>query len=294
MRLDQELLHGAIDIHVHVAPDLYPRILDAIDLARAARDAGFRALGVKTHNFATCHMAILAEKEVAGIDMMSSIVCNLQNGGVNPMAVEAAIKYGARQIYLPTIDSKNHQTVTGQVGQHGRGLTIAGGLSRYTIEHPRIDLLETGGLDERTLEVIRLAGEADVILNCGHISVREMHAVIAAAKEQGVRRIVVDHPFWSKIPLADQVELADAGAFINFVAGDILPRWYGASVADCAAAIRAVGVERAVMSSDCGQLHNPLPAEAMRLFCQLMLEEGFSATEIRRMLHDNPRQLIYP
>jgi Family of unknown function (DUF6282) len=294
MRLDQELLIGAIDIHVHVAPDLYPRILDAVDLARAGREAGFRALGIKTHNFPTCHMALLAEKMVPGIDMMSSIVCNLQVGGVNPMAVEAAIKYGARQVYLPTIDSTNHQVITGQVGQHGKGLTIAGGLSRYTLEHPRIDLLEDGALSEATREVIQLVADADIILNCGHISVREMRAVIAAAQDQRVRRIVVDHPFWSKIPPAEQVGLAEAGAIVNFVAGEVLPRWHAASLSEYAAAIRAVGVERAVLSSDCGQLHNPLPAEAMRLLCQLLLEEEFTPAEIRRMLHQTPADLVYP
>jgi len=37
MRRDLELLKGAIDIHVHCGPDLYPRIQDAFELARAAR-----------------------------------------------------------------------------------------------------------------------------------------------------------------------------------------------------------------------------------------------------------------
>ena len=48
VRDDLELLKGAIDIHVHHGPDLYPRIQDLIELAQSAKDAGMRAICVKT------------------------------------------------------------------------------------------------------------------------------------------------------------------------------------------------------------------------------------------------------
>jgi hypothetical protein len=47
IRPDLELLHGAVDIHVHHGPDLYPRIQDHLELARSAQAAGFRALCLK-------------------------------------------------------------------------------------------------------------------------------------------------------------------------------------------------------------------------------------------------------
>lgn len=125
-REDLELLTGAVDIHVHHGPDLYPRIQDPIELARYAQAAGIRAVCIKTHTFPTVQFALLTRKIVPGIDIFGSLACNLQVGGVNPIAVEAAIKYGARQIWLPTIDSTNHAKVTGAIGQHGRGLTIVG------------------------------------------------------------------------------------------------------------------------------------------------------------------------
>jgi hypothetical protein len=49
-----------------------------------------------------------------------------------------------------------------------------------------------------------------------------------------------------------------------------------------------------VLSSDCGQLHNPPMVEALRMCCQLLLEEEFAADEIRRLLHHNPATLLYP
>lgn len=294
-RLDLDLLQGAVDIHIHHGPDLYPRIQDAFELAQDAKAAGMRGVCLKTHNFPTAPMALLARKHVPGIDIFGSITCNLEVGGVNPSAVEAAIKYEARQIWLPTIDSTNHALVTGSVGQHGRGLTIKGGLSDYARKKPRLFLLDDeGNLAPALHEIFSMVADADIILNLGHISFKEMTAIVPAAQRAGVKRIICDHPFFSCLSLGQQSELADQGVWINFTAGELLPRWWRVSVADFAAAIRNVGVPRAVVSSDCGQLHNPPMVEALRITCQLLLEEDFTADEIKRLLHHNPAELLYP
>ena len=294
-RRDLELLQGAVDIHIHHGPDLYPRIQDPIELAQDAKAAGMRAVCLKTHNFPTAPMALLARKVVPDIDIFGSIACNLEVGGVNPSAVEAVLKYEARQIWLPTIDSTNHAKVTGSVGQHGRGLTIKGGISDYARNRPRLFLLDSdGGLVPELHEVFRMVADADVILNLGHISFKEMVAIVPAAKRQGVKRIVCDHPFFSHLSLAQQIELSDQGVWINFTAGELLPRWWRVSIADFAGAIRNVGVARAVISSDCGQLHNPPMVEALRITCQLLLEEEFTDDEIKVLLHHNPAHLLYP
>ena len=294
-RLDLELLQGAVDIHIHHGPDLYPRIQDAFELAQDAKAAGMRGVCLKTHNFPTAPMALLARKHVPGIDIFGSITCNLEVGGVNPSAVEAAIKYEARQIWLPTIDSTNHALVTGSVGQHGRGLTIKGGLSDYARKKPRLFLLDDeGNLAPALHEIFSMVADADIILNLGHISFKEMTAIVPAAQRAGVKRIICDHPFFSCLSLGQQSELADQGVWINFTAGELLPRWWRVSVADFAAAIRNVGVPRAVISSDCGQLHNPPMVEALRITCQLLLEEDFTADEIKRLLHHHPAELLYP
>jgi hypothetical protein len=296
VRPDLELLYGAIDIHIHTGPDLYPRLQDSVELARTARGAGFRALSIKCHNFPTASLAILTQKEVPGIDVFGSLVCNLHVGGLNPIAVETAIKYGARQIYLPTVDSTNHAHLTGGVvGQHGKGLMVTGGLSAYTLEHPRIDILgQDGKLVPAIHHILELVRDADVIFNVGHISFAEMKAVIPEAKRMGIRRIVVDHPFFSKLSVPEQQTLAEHGAFINFTAGEILPRWWRVSIEDFADAIRRIGPTRMVLSSDCGQLHNPQEVEGLRVTCQLRLEEGMEAEDIRTMLHNNPAELLYP
>ncbi len=295
LRDDLELLRGAIDIHIHHAPDLYVRIQDPVELAQDARAAGMRAICIKRHNFPTAALAQMAQKIVPEVNIFGSLACNRQVGGLNPLAVEAAIKYGVRQIWLPTIDSTNHEVVTGSVGQHGKGLTIQGGISEYALKQKRLYCLDQNGTVPPELkEIIQQIADAGIILNLGHISFKEMIAVIDQAKKQNTKRIVCDHPFFLRLELEQQVAIVERGAFMNFTAGELLPRWWRASIADFAGAIRKLGVARCVISSDCGQLHNPPMVEALRMTCQLLLEEGFSADDIRRMLHENPATLIYP
>lgn len=293
-RHDLELLQGAIDIHVHNGPDIYPRIQDHVELAQAAKQVGFRGICLKCHNFPTVQLAIAARREVQDFDVFSSLVCNHHVGGINPIAVEAAIKYGARQIFMPTVDAENHARLANHIGQHGKGLMVKGGLSKYTLEAPRISLIDPGGgLSREMREVIDLIANADVILNFGHTSFKEICAVAEAAKKRGVKRMIVDHPFWAKISTAEQQSLSETGIYINYTVGELLPRWWRVSVDSFADGIRQVGVKKMIISSDCGQLHNPLQVEGMRMVCQLLVEEGFSFDDIRQMVQKNPAELIY-
>jgi hypothetical protein len=294
-RDDWALLRGAVDIHIHHAPDLYPRIQDPVELALEARAAGIRAICIKRHNFPTAGLAFMAQKVVPEVDIFGSITCNRQVGGLNPFAVEAAIKYGVRQIWLPTIDSTNHEIVTGSVGQHGKGLTVKGGISEYAQKQPRLFVLDKdGAVLPEVVEIIQQIRDADIVLNLGHISFVEMIAVLDQAKRQKVNRIVCDHPFFLHLNLEQQLVIADRGAWINFTAGELLPRWWRVSIADFAESIRKVGVHRSVISSDCGQLHNPPMVESLRLMCQLLIEEGFSLDDMKRLIQQNPAELIYP
>ncbi len=294
-RADLELLRGAIDIHAHSSPDLYRRIHDHFELAEAARDAGFRAVVIKSHNFATAARAQMVARRVPGIDVFGSIVLNLPMGGLNPVAVETALKYGARQVYMPTVDSTNHPSLTGgEIGQHGKGLVVPGGWSEYTLKHPRLRLLDARGqLVPEVPVILGMVAEAKAILNCGHISYEEMERLVPAAHAAGARKVVVDHPYFTRLTIEQQEKLVAAGAVMNYTIGEILPRWWRVSVEDFAAGLRRLGPANVVVSSDCGQLHNPPPVESYRLAIQLLLEEGFTEQEIRTMLHDNPSKLVY-
>ena len=66
-------LDGMIDLHVHTAPDTGPRLMDDVEAARAARDAGMRAIVLKNHEFQTAARAELASRAVPGIEVFGGI-----------------------------------------------------------------------------------------------------------------------------------------------------------------------------------------------------------------------------
>jgi hypothetical protein len=57
-------------------------------------------------------------------------------------------------------------------------------------------------------------------------------------------------------------------------------------------AIRVVGPERCVLSTDLGQTINPPVAEGFAMFTQKMLDAGFSVDQVRRMTVTNPSALL--
>src|SRR6478609_7231896 len=170
-------LAGVVDIHVHADPDSVARSIDAIDLARLAKERGMRALVLKSHWEPTASMAYLVRKAVPGIEIFGGIDLNLSVGGVNATAVErmASIKGGwGRVVWMPTFDSEN------QV--------------RYSKENrPFVAVSKGGELLPEVKEVIAVVAKRRLTLETGHSSPAECLAIIREARRQGVEHIVVTH-----------------------------------------------------------------------------------------------------
>jgi hypothetical protein len=95
-----QTLSGAIDMHAHADPDGVPRKIDAVDLARLAKERGMRAIVLKNHYEPTQTLAYIVRKEVPGIEVFGGISLDLTVGGVNPAAVEwmTKVKGGYGQV----------------------------------------------------------------------------------------------------------------------------------------------------------------------------------------------------
>ena len=102
---DDSVLNGAVDIHIHVGPDYMPRYADAQTLAEEARDAGMRAIVVKCHLTSTVGAAHAASLAVPEVKVFGSISLNGTVGGLSPRSVTAAVKSGAKVVWLPTTDA---------------------------------------------------------------------------------------------------------------------------------------------------------------------------------------------
>lgn len=287
-----ELLKGAVDIHVHSAPDCFERMFRHDELARHARDYGLDAIVLKSHHHGTADRVPFVQSLVEGIDVHGSITLNHPVGGLNPAAVETAIEYGAKEVWMPTIDANSHVEHYGEGGKYDRGLPIA--WERNVHKDPLTVLDDDGAVKPNVREILELITDADVLLSVGHLSYDEITSILTVCQDFGLEKVVVDHPNISfmDFSLEQQQELVEMGARMNYVCAELSPRWYSLSPAEFAGNIDALGVENVVVSSDGGQLSNAPPCEMLRSTIQLLLEEGFSESEIRSLFRDTPKSLI--
>ena len=279
---------GAVDLHCHPAPDLFPRLADDVEVSRHASEVGLRAVMIKSHYEPSASRASHVRQMVPGLEVFGGIVLNHSVGGVNPAAVEACLRMGGREVWMPTVDARFHAEVHGGTGSYDAQKSA--GSSR-----PGIAVVaREGELTPETLEVLDLVAEHDAILGTCHLSPAEIHALVAEAVRRGVRRITVTHPFF-KVPnlsLEELKELVALGAYAEFGYCTISPMWGYATPKRVAEAVQAIGAERCLLVSDAGQRHNPMPAEALRIFAQSLFESGLSEDQISTMIRTNPAELL--
>ncbi len=236
--LPAQTLDGVVDIHAHCDPDSLARSIDAIDLAKLARARGMRALVLKNHYEPTEALAFLVRKEVPGIEVFGGIALNRTVGGVNPAAVEhmTQVKGGwGRVVWMPTFDAEN------QV--------------KYSKEsRPFVSVSKDGALLPGVREVILLIAKHNLTLATGHSSPEEDLMLIREARRVGVRSIVVTHAMLPPVGMnIDQMrQAAQMGAYIEFVYNALIGPSKAFDIPEYALAIRAVGPEHCILSSDLG------------------------------------------
>ena len=286
-----QVLDGAVDIHVHSSPDCFERMFRHDELAEHAREYGLDGIVVKCHHHGTADRVPFVRELVDGIDVYGSLTLNHPVGGLNPAAVETALEYGAREVWMPTIDARSHAEHYGGGGEYDRGLPIA--WDRRVHEEP-MTVLADGELKPDVVRILELLAEDDVLLSVGHLSYEEIVALIERADDVGLEKIVVDHPNISfmDFSLDQQRELVELGARMNYVCAELSPRWYSLSPAEFASNIAELGVDNVVISSDGGQLSNAPPCEMLRSTAQLLYEEGFSGSDLETMFETTPKELV--
>ena len=277
IQAEPDFLDGACDMHVHFAPDVVPRAMTAPALAISCREAGMRALLLKNHYAPTVLCARAVAETVPGIRVFGGLVLNASAGGINPAAVEAALRMGAAEIWMPTVSAWRHQRCV-----------------RDARAAPCVAVFDANGRPAPGLEaILEMIARADAILGTGHLAPQETLALAALARNAGVRKILVTHPEFDAIAmdLATQALLADQGAFFercfHTLQGAVPSK--ARSVAD---AIRYLGPESTVLASDSGQLGGPAPAHALLRFGEELLRRGVTAEQLSMMLKDNPAWLL--
>lgn len=289
-----ELLQGACDVHLHAAPSMFARVADAMQVAEQARDSGMRAIVLKNHHDCSMGRARMVKKTVSDIEIFGSIVLNYPVGGLNLFAVDSAIKLGAKIIFMPTLDSKNHINFYG-VGQYGSKMKLTHSVPKAYQSVEGISIFKDGGeLDPALLDILELIAESDVALATSHLSPSEVERLVEEAVKAEVKKIIVNHVNFevSRIPIEEQIRLVGNGVFMEHVFMSLMPPWHCVKADQMVENIKRVGVEHSILSSDCGRLAGPTPVEGLRILYQLLLEYGISEKEIEIMSSRNPAKLM--
>jgi hypothetical protein len=270
-------LEGMIDAHVHAAPDSVARSINAFETARMARRHEMRAMLFKNHYTETASLAYSVMQVVPGIEAFGGIALNRSVGGVNPAAVERmAMMAGGRGrvVWLPTFDS-----------EHGH-LTV-------TPNPDHVPVADNGALLPAVYAVLDIIAARGLTLATGHSSPAESLAVIRAARERGIERIVVTHPSASLVNMSvdQQIAAARLGALLEYPIAHAQPIGE-IPFEEFVAQIRAVGTENVVLTSDLGQVGNPVHTDGLVSFLPRLTAVGFTDRDIDLMTRRNPARLL--
>ena len=290
-----ESIQGAYDLQVHVAPDIIARRIDDLGLAAEFLARGLKGFVLKSHYVSTAERAKVVTAAVPGIKAYGAITLNHSVGGLNPVAVDIAGRSGAKIVWFPTVDAENETAglPTGGNKKLPFWAEIQREISAMGIAPPRMTVLDGGSqISQAARSCIELIAKHDMVLATGHLGRHEIFPLVKTAREMKVRKVLVTHAEFpsQNLTAEEQVQLADTGAYIEHCFTTM--HTGKATWAGVIEAIRAVGPERCLLSTDLGQTINPPVAEGFALFAQTLLDGGFTVKDIQRMAVTNSAALV--
>lgn len=291
------LIRGAFDIHQHVAPDLWERSADAVDFAQRASALGMGGFVLKNHCVETATWATILGRVFTDLQIFGTHVVNYASGGWNPQVVETSLMLGARIVYMPTIHSEH--TIKG-LGISTGPLGIAPHPKETPAGYPKgLSIFdESGAILDPVWEILRLIKEYGVALGTGHLSSKEIPALVDAAQSVGVERIILTHmsfPVLGDVPENDQRELSRRGLWFEHSYQTtkhlpVIPK--PATIDHIVADIRRVGIERSIFSSNYGQPQLPSPEQGLLEGIGALVDADVSDADIELLVRRNPLEFI--
>jgi hypothetical protein len=286
------LLVGAVDLHCHSGPAAMPRILDHHEELLDAAAARFRAVLYKDHFYPGMAHAIILQKlfPELGVELFSGVALNNASGGINPHAVDHAIKLGGKIVWMPTLSAKNHIDELAS----GKAKTFPKTSKKMLDAEPLTALDANGNVSDATKKVMDLIAEADIILAGGHLHVSEQHKLFNEAARRGVKKMMVNHPTYIVGFKDDDIrQLAGQGVKMEhsicmFIEGK--SKKFSAN--DLAHLIEIAGVDNTILSSDLGLLYSQRPVDGFRSVTQMLLDLQISKSDIRKLIGKNAAAML--
>ena len=142
-------------------------------------------------------------------------------------------------------------------------------------------------------DVFRLVRDYDAVLGTAHVSPEEAFTVVEAARDAGVKKIVITHPEWWVVDmsLADQIRLVrDYDVILErCYAQNMGGGKYKSNLPDNLDVIREVGYKNVMVATDGGQTENPNWEIALEEYMQYLSDHGVTDEEL--VLHDQDHPL---
>lgn len=284
--VDDELLQGVSDIHLHAAPDSKARLGNELEFARAARRAGYKSMLFKSNDFSCHDRAYLIRQEMPDFEVFGSFCMNRVHGEkVNAFAAEKAVNTTGtlcRCIWMPTQDAV-YQNI------------------RYHNRKEGVPVLDDGGrVLPEVVRVMEICTETNILFATGHSSPEESLVLARKAREVGLQKFVVTHAnsgIW-KMTHEQIRRCIDLGAWIEYSfitnlwgPGTGLPDFVRMSDREFADFAR-LAPERSIITTDLGQVGMPHPVEGMRRCILALLGNGLTQNQVDFMVRTNPSALV--
>jgi len=287
----KEFLKGLVDMHIHGSPSVAPRIETWEYLMEMDR-AGYRAIGFKEHFTPTVGAAYMINHcpTPLHVKVIGSLVLNHACGGFHLSAVDAACALGAKIIIMPTVSAWNH-------AEYLKTVTNFGGGHLSVPDKPIFILEQDGSLKEEVRLILNyLKTRPDVTLSTGHISPEEIDVLLWEAQAAGIKKIVIEHPYFIINASTSQVERwAGQGAYINFTCSSLegIGKNGHVPLSVLEKTLEIVPQNQLVISSDYGQPYNGSPVEGMMKMIKTLKEDlKVPDFQIMEMTHETPAYLL--
>ncbi|MGH7390668.1 MAG: DUF6282 family protein [Candidatus Rokuibacteriota bacterium] len=298
-------LTDAVDVHAHARGGDEE---DPLHAAQEASRAGMKAIVFKSISPGRPWEVARrlqddvdrwAEKEgLRPVRCLSAWVIGIPLRPIDFAEIRAAAEGGIAAMWMPPVTSA---WSISRLGGRGKWFDETRRLDDPVPPQVWADALKTGmyvldghgRLLPEVRDTVRLCADHGVALSFGHLSPQEMDALAEESDAVGYRRAFIDHPF-SEVFELDVPELKRwAAAGVRFaLTWDELSPLLGVDPQDMVEAIRAVGPEHFMLSSDAGIPVLPPTVEAYRLLAATLRAYGMTEGEMRQLMTGSARETV--
>lgn len=276
-------LRGTIDTHVHSSPDIRERKMSDYELMEAAVACKARGIVIKSHALPTVARAadineICHEKygDFTDFEMFGGITLNHYAGGLNPWAVEAALKMGGKIVWMPTFHSQQ------AVERAGKGEAVV--------------CVRQGRVVEELKSILQLIKDYDATVATSHLSPSDIFCVVEESRNMGIQKIIISHPESNLVGLTleEQKRLANEYDVMleRCYAQPVGGGKYLNNLEDTYHAVQEIGAKNIIIATDAGQIQNPYWYESFHESIAYLADKGIGTEELEQMTKINPASML--